>query len=128
MIDDQVDASVEDAVEHDWQAYHEFLTEGVNVLYVMADGQKRPAVVVRAWHTPDAPDMVNLMVMLDGYNDRGKVPMGGALGSEGFLYWATSVHYAPPEDVKPGSWHYMDEDIEDEDEPDTLIDDMSEAG
>lgn len=129
MIDDQVDASVEDeTVEHDWQAYHEFLTEGVQVLYVMTDGQKRPAIVVRAWKAADAPDLCNLCVFLDGHNDARIIPPGTSMAG-GMLIWATSVHYAPPEDAKPGSWQYMDEDMdEDEAEPDTIIDDMSEAG
>ena len=124
VIDDQVDASVDDQdeqVEHDWQSYHEFLTEGVSVLYVMADGQERPATVVRAWKSADAPDMVNLVVFLDGNNDRTNIPYNVLPRADGMLHWATSVHYAPPEDKKAGTWHYMDEDeSEDEDPPDSV--------
>ena len=60
--------------------------------HVMA-GEHLPAVVVRVWSGEfgDEPG-VNLQVFLDG-NDQ---------------YWATSVRFAPPEEMKLGTCHWIE--------------------
>lgn len=75
---------------------------GADVYYVLYDGQRRPAVVVRDWGN----NMVNLQVFTDGLNDFAT----GDPGSDGIL-WATSVHYAPAASMTPGTWHWRMETL-----------------
>lgn len=85
-------------------------TVGRIVNFTLANGEVRPAIVVRVW----SASCVNVRVFLDGSNDA-----GGPLTiktAEGHSYdvcdesgWATSVNYdegvdgaAPP----PRTWHW----------------------
>lgn len=91
------------------------LTEGRFVHYVMADGQHRPAQVVRVWGTDG---VVNLVVTLDGSNDRGSTPYplakdvkadpheGQQHQVDPLHWWATSVRYS--EAAEPGTWHWIE--------------------
>jgi hypothetical protein len=70
---------------------------GSQVLYrhehpVMHNVRDVPAVVVRVW----GPEMVNLRVLFDGYND---IPSYKPEDD-----WKTSVHFS--EEEKPYSWHW----------------------
>lgn len=80
----------------------EGLTEGRIVHYVIADGEHRPAIVVKNWgETYSDPGTVNLTVFTDWSNDR-RFNEQYASG----LYWATSVKYS--ENKEPGSWHWIE--------------------
>lgn len=78
----------------------EGVTEGRVVHYVVADwdgiaaaeGQHRPAMIVRDWKTPTGT--VNLQVFCDGQND-------GAM-----QLWRTSVLHDPG--GAPGTWHWIE--------------------
>lgn len=96
------------------------VTEGTMVGYVLksgrAAGQTRPAMVVRHWGGP--VHLCNLLVFLDGSNDRGAegtpevcpTPATVSVGDDGsqsqyvpHTVWVTSVH--PDETKQPGTWH-----------------------
>jgi hypothetical protein len=68
------------------------------VLYVLPDGQIRPAIIVRLWSAA----CVNLQVFLDGNNDYLSMGTGGNTGTR----WKTSVYYS--EGKEPGTWHYKE--------------------
>lgn len=81
----------------------EGLTEGRICHFVMADGQHRPAIVVRVWKTGEAdyPDgTVQLQVFTDGSNDPG-------VGRDQGTIWKTSVH-SDEETKSPGTWHWIE--------------------
>lgn len=81
----------------------EGLTEGRMVHYVLANGEHRPAVVVRVWHATGAcAGYVNLQVFTDGSNDNdADAAINGAS-----VVWCTSVCYAAiPE---PHTWHWIE--------------------
>lgn len=91
----------------------EQVTIGRKVLYVLPNGERRPADVVRTWGADGVVSSVNLMVMLDGSNDADAVKcLGGVIHSDAvkgcsaipFMLWATSV--AQDESGKPGTWHW----------------------
>ena len=72
------------------------------VEYVLDDDTKfpgavRPALVVRVY----TPEVVNLIVFVDGPNDYGKVFFKN--GEIGLQLWRTSVKYS--EEYKPRTWH-----------------------
>ncbi|GEM_PF-4113663 len=78
---------------------------GDDVLFVLPDGQTRPAKVVCV-STPSLtaanPGWANLVVTVDGLNDCLLVPEAAAPGV--LHVWRTSVHYS--EEPKPHTWHY----------------------
>jgi hypothetical protein len=85
---------------------------GQGVMYIGPDGNERGAMVIGKYGTGD---IVNLLVFIDGTNDRlyGRKmvdplsnPMGVFNPEPNFLHWATSVHYAKPDQKKPNTWHY----------------------
>ncbi len=66
------------------------------VHYVLANGEHRPAIIVRVW----SDVCINLLVFRDGINDPGLLG-----GGDGYVQWATSV--VQNEDEKsPLSWHW----------------------
>lgn len=73
----------------------EGLTEGRIVHYVLSNGERRPAIVVKVW----SPSMgtANLCVFMDGHNDS----KDGAM-----TRWVTSAMYS--EDPKPDTWHWIE--------------------
>jgi len=60
------------------------------------DPVHRPAVVTQVW----TPEVVNLMVTLDGPNDIGTNEFGAAVNQ----VWRGTVMF--DESGKPGTWHY----------------------
>lgn len=73
---------------------------GRTVHFVLANGQHRPAVIVRVFDEPPTPTSVaNLQVFLDGSNDAPAREPGAS-----DLLWRTSVHQDAAE-MKPGTWH-----------------------
>jgi hypothetical protein len=84
----------------------EGLIEGRIVHYVLANGQHRPAIVVRNWSNPAIPGsdgMVNLIVFADGSNDYEAIQGATELG----MFWATSVHYDPAGKMHH-TWHWIE--------------------
>ncbi len=86
------------------------LTEGRLVHYVLADGNHRPAVVVKDWKQPNG--CCNLQVLLDGTNDLSEPANCMPQEAERGIAWRTSVLYhgasdspgAPP--CPPNTWHW----------------------
>ncbi len=78
----------------------EGFTEGRMVHFVMADGEHRPAVVVRVWRSqvPERPGYCNLQIFTDGSND--------GPGNETGIRWETSVFYS--EAKEPRTWHWIE--------------------
>jgi hypothetical protein len=72
------------------------LTEGRIVLYVIKEGEYRPAFVVKVWSRTVGTS--NLQVFVDGTND------GFPSGEN--VVWRTSVVYS--EDKRPGTWHWLE--------------------
>lgn len=73
----------------------EGLTEGRIVHYVIADGEHRPAIVVKVWSKESG--VCNLVQFTDSKND----------GECGLTAWRTSIN--PDEDEKrPGTWHWIE--------------------
>jgi hypothetical protein len=96
------------------------------VHYVLADGQHRPAMIVRVWPgeygNDEVKDGVNLMVFLDGMNDQSASSptvnsvMGMVSADECARgsAWRTSVRYGAvtPDGtgMLPGFWHWPERD------------------
>lgn len=81
------------------------LTEGRIVHYVMPDGQHRPAIIVRVWNRgTNTNGYSNLLVFLDGTNDR--TPQNGIseAAAQSCTMWATSVTMS--EGKEPRTWHW----------------------
>ena len=79
------------------------LTEGRMVHFVMANGEHRAAVIVRAWKNQGYSNgEVNLSVFTDHGNDANK-------DEEGFsgLMWQTSVPF-DDDQRRPGTWHWIE--------------------
>jgi len=86
-------------------------TIGRIVHYVLANGEHRPAIIVRVWPgeygNDEVKDGINVQVFLDGGNDT-----DAALGMgyttmderERGTAWRTSVRYSG--ESVPGSWHW----------------------
>lgn len=77
---------------------------GQNVDYVLGNewnnaGEVRAAIIVRVW----SPISVNLLVFLDGDNDK-RVGADGWETVPGYVLWKTSVTFN--EDELPGTWNY----------------------
>jgi hypothetical protein len=73
---------------------------GRTVHFVLANGQHRPAIIVRVFGEPPTPTSVaNLQIFRDGSND---VPSRAP--GEGDMLWRTSVHQ-DAETMQPGTWH-----------------------
>ena len=86
------------------------LTEGRMVHYVMANGEHRPAIVVRNWEKQlscPCEGYVNLQVFTDGSNDLDA--MSNDAESEDVkrgICWITSVCYN--ENGIPHTWHWIE--------------------
>ena len=105
------------------------------VHYVLANGEHRPATIVRVWPgefgNDEVKDGVNLLVFLDGMNDRDAtspqkpsdakpgdpVDMSGTVTYEECISrvaWRTSVRYGSvtPDGtgMLPGFWHWPERD------------------
>lgn len=78
----------------------EELVIGQLVHYVMPNGKHRPAFVVEKW---DKKGLVNLMVVLDGLNDKDQMNSNGLASCTG-LQWETSVPFSTEQE--PHSWHW----------------------
>jgi hypothetical protein len=83
-------------------------TLGDHVLYVMPNGDYRPAVVVRVWEAPACDGDANLQVFTDGSNDVQELPNDynndAKEAVKHGLLWATSI--CRDEDQKlPNTWH-----------------------
>lgn len=84
--------------------------DGEMVFYTLGSewnnpGEVRPALVVRVW----SEEVVNLLVFLDGANDKFIGPDGWQ-SVPGHVLWKTSVPYA---EAGPGaSWHRADPILE----------------
>lgn len=80
------------------------LTEGRMVHYVLANGEHRPAIVVRVWRNLAAPcdGYVNLQVFTDGSNDH-----SAESDADPGIMWRTSVCY--DEDKPPHTWHWIEQ-------------------
>lgn len=68
---------------------------GDQVLYVLPNGQSRPAIVTAT----NGASLANLMVMLDGHNDK-SINEGFR---QGFLTWVESKQFSL--NKEPGTWH-----------------------
>jgi hypothetical protein len=89
--------------------FMEGLIEGRIVHFVLPDGsskgEHRPAIIVKNWNIPSAPNMVNLLVFTDCLNDVDpRDPQTASYGSG--VVWITSVHYS--EDKEPRTWHWIE--------------------
>jgi len=87
------------------------VTEGRIVHFVLQSGDHRPAIIVNAWGNQGGDSgMVNMVVFLDGTNDRKSIrPAAGVLEfSSGELdrctAWKTSIHYS--DGKEPNTWHW----------------------
>jgi len=83
-------------------------TLGEHVLYVMPNGDYRPAVVVKAWEDPTCDGYANLQVFTDGSNDTLELPNDYnndvKVAIADGMFWATSV--CRDQDQKlPNTWH-----------------------
>lgn len=120
LIDEQTRQLLEELfrpVDADWERKEaEDVQLGEAVFFVGVDGEERAAVVVKTWKQYHK-DMVNLVVFLDGTNDReysgyvAEAPSHVRPGGPNQLvpilaFWATSVHWAHKREKKPYSWHY----------------------
>jgi hypothetical protein len=83
---------------------------GQKVIYVLdgefrTQGEVRPAFVVRVWND----EVVNLVVLLDGSNDRFPFVSPSGIDERFFVtFWKTSVAHS--ENAEPGTWHHDAED------------------
>jgi hypothetical protein len=93
------------------------VVEGRTVHFVLADGEHRPAVIVRVWPgefpQDEVTEGINIQVFLDaglpdGGNDR--AASSGGAGSVTLqecikgMAWRTSVRYSAA--PAPGTWHW----------------------
>lgn len=71
---------------------HEEFTpaEGRSVVYQLAEGEYRPAQIVKAW-TTEALKTCNLVVFLDGSNDARYTPYDSTAIADVPVVWKTSV-------------------------------------
>lgn len=74
------------------------LTEGRIVHYVLANGEHRPAVIVKVWDKHAGTS--NLVVFMDGQNDE------QTGDNNRNTQWQTSVVYS--EAKEPGTWHWIE--------------------
>lgn len=77
---------------------------GASVYYTLggewlAKGEQRPAIVVRVW----TPTTINLLLFLDGDNDK-RVGPDGWQTVPGHVLWKTSVTFN--ENEVGGTWNY----------------------
>lgn len=70
-------------------------------------GQIRPAIIVRVWQgieSPEAPGLSNLVVFLDGLNDRDRTD-GLRIAEHSMpIDWVGSVLHDA--EGRPGTWHW----------------------
>lgn len=71
---------------------HETFTpaEGRNVVFQIAEGEYRPAQIVRVWMT-EGPKTCNLVVFVDGSNDAAALSAHGSVLANNPVIWRTSV-------------------------------------
>lgn len=63
--------------------------EGRNVVYQIAEGEYRPAQIVKVWSTT-GPKTCNLVVFLDGSNDARYPDVNSEAAAGGLIAWRTS--------------------------------------
>jgi hypothetical protein len=93
------------------------------VHYVLADGEHRPAIIVRVWPdeygNAEVKDGINVQIFNDGGNDAHAgtdVAIGSFTGEERVrgTAWRTSVRYRNPSDGNiaelMGTWHWPERD------------------
>lgn len=85
------------------------LTEGRIVHFVMPNKEHRPAVIVRVW-SPETNDTgySNLLVFLDGTNDKTDQNNISDEQAKTCTMWATSVSMS--EGKEPRTWHWPEKD------------------
>jgi hypothetical protein len=97
----------------------EKVSVGRIVHYVLANGEHRPAIIVRVWPgefgTAEVTDGINVQIFTDGSNDAAAgtdVAIGSFSGEERIqgVAWRPSVRYRDPSDGNVaelmGTWHW----------------------